>query len=260
MSCREPMRLLLDCEVPYEPGMRAVVPQHYSLSECRCQAVTRHANIISGIAGIPEEVNRRFCSKPKRPNIHESSAVPGHGRSGRGLRGRGGGPARAGTGRGPGQGARLRRQPHRLQGQVRGGAAAHRRLPGPAPRRRGDHRGCRHRGGSRPGRRAGLAVAGRRPPPGGGPGRPATIVPYAAEPANPELRVRACMTANLTLKFVLLYGVPMTALDQAAADITAALAPGELSGLPVHKYPLADIAAAHQAAESAAVGKVIVTL
>jgi NADPH2:quinone reductase len=86
-----------------------------------------------------------------------------------------------------------------------------------------------------------------------------TIVTYAAEPANPELPVRACMTANLTLKFVLLYGVPVEALDQAAADITAALTAGELTGLPVHTFPLAEIAAAHQAAESGAVGKVIVT-
>src|SRR5437763_9055333 len=83
------------------------------------------------------------------------------------------------------------------------------------------------------------------------------IVTYAAEPVDPGLPVRACMTANLTLKFVLLYGVDMAALDQAAADITAALAAGELSELPVHTYPLADIAAAHQAAESGAVGKVI---
>src|SRR5215510_3560511 len=88
----------------------------------------------------------------------------------------------------------------------------------------------------------------------------ATIVTYAAEPANPELPVRACMTANVTLKFVLLYGVPMTTLDQAAADITAALVAGEPTGLPMHRFPLADIAAAHQAAESGAVGKVIVTL
>jgi NADPH2:quinone reductase len=86
-----------------------------------------------------------------------------------------------------------------------------------------------------------------------------TIVTYAAEPADPELPVRACLTANLTLKFVLLYGVPMEALDQAAADITAALTAGELTGLPVHTFPLAEIAAAHQAAESGAVGKVIVT-
>ena len=82
---------------------------------------------------------------------------------------------------------------------------------------------------------------------------------YAAEPADPELPVRACMTANLTLRFVLLYGVPMTALDQAAADISAALVASELTGLPVHRFPLADIAAAHQAAEGGAVGKVIVT-
>ena len=87
----------------------------------------------------------------------------------------------------------------------------------------------------------------------------ATIVTYAAEPADPELPVRACMTANLLLRFVLLYGVPMTALDQAAADITAALIAGELTPLPVHKFPLADIAAAHQAAEGGTVGKVIVT-
>jgi NADPH2:quinone reductase len=87
----------------------------------------------------------------------------------------------------------------------------------------------------------------------------ATIVTYAAEPVDPELPVRACMTANLTLKFALLYGMPPTALDQAVGDITAALVAGALTPLPVHKFPLADIAAAHQAAESGAVGKVIVT-
>jgi NADPH:quinone reductase len=70
--------------------------------------------------------------------------------------------------------------------------------------------------------------------------------------------VRACMTANVVLRFVLLYGVPMTALGQAAAGITATLAAGELSGLPVHAFPLAEIAAAHEAAEGGAVGKVIV--
>ena len=87
----------------------------------------------------------------------------------------------------------------------------------------------------------------------------ATIVTYAAEAANPALPVRACMAANVTLRFVLLYGVPMTVLDQAAADITAALTAGGLTGLPVHRFPLDRIAAAHETAESGAVGKVIVT-
>jgi NADPH2:quinone reductase len=86
-----------------------------------------------------------------------------------------------------------------------------------------------------------------------------TVVTYAAEAADPVLPVRACMTANLILRFVLLYGVPPAALDRAAADITAALATGDLTGLPVHKFPLDAIAAAHEAAESGVVGKVIVT-
>jgi NADPH:quinone reductase len=86
-----------------------------------------------------------------------------------------------------------------------------------------------------------------------------TIVTYAAEPSDPALPVRGCMSANVNLKFVLLYGVAPAALDQAAADITAALAAGDLTGLPVRKFALADIAAAHEAAEAGAVGKVIVT-
>ena len=86
-----------------------------------------------------------------------------------------------------------------------------------------------------------------------------TVVTYAAEPADPVLPVRACMTANVILRFVLLYGVPAAALDRAAADITAALAAGDLTGLPVRKFPLDAIAAAHEAAEAGVVGKIIVT-
>ena len=85
------------------------------------------------------------------------------------------------------------------------------------------------------------------------------IVTYAAEPADPVLPVRACMTANVTLRFILLYGVPRPALRQAAADITAALADGALTELPVHRYGLADIVAAHEAAEAGPLGKVLVT-
>jgi NADPH2:quinone reductase len=86
-----------------------------------------------------------------------------------------------------------------------------------------------------------------------------TIVAYAAEPADPVLPVRACMTANVTLRFILLYGVPRAALRQAAADITAALAEGALTALPVHRFGLSEIVAAHQAAEAGPLGKVVVT-
>jgi NADPH2:quinone reductase len=94
-----------------------------------------------------------------------------------------------------------------------------------------------------------LAVAG-----------PSTVVvAYAADGPDPVLPVRACMTANVTLRFVLLYGVPGQALDTAAADITAAVSAGALTELPARSFPLDEIAAAHEAAESGAVGKVIVT-
>jgi NADPH2:quinone reductase len=86
------------------------------------------------------------------------------------------------------------------------------------------------------------------------------IVTYAAEPADPVLPVRAFMTANVTMRFVLLYGVPRTALRRAAEDITAALADGALTELPVHRFGLADIVAAQEAAEAGPLGKVLVTV
>ena len=88
----------------------------------------------------------------------------------------------------------------------------------------------------------------------------AQIVTYAAERgADPVLPVRACMTANVLLRFVLLYGVPHSVLGAAARDISAAVAEGALTELPVTRFSLADIVAAHEAVEAGVVGKVIVT-
>ena len=56
-----------------------------------------------------------------------------------------------------------------------------------------------------------------------------TVVTYAADGADPVLPVRACMSANVTLRFMLLYGVPAPALDAAVTDITAAVAAGALT-------------------------------
>jgi NADPH:quinone reductase len=89
---------------------------------------------------------------------------------------------------------------------------------------------------------------------------PSTVVVcYAADGENPVLPVRACMSANVTLRFVLLYGFPAAALDAAVAGVTDALAAGALTELPIHRFPLSEIVAAHEAAERGAVGKVIVT-
>jgi NADPH:quinone reductase len=93
-----------------------------------------------------------------------------------------------------------------------------------------------------------LAVSGPR----------TVVVTYAADGPDPVLPVRACMTANVALRFVLLYGVPQPALDAAVAEITAALSRGALTELPVHRFPLSEIAAAHEAAENGVAGKVIV--
>jgi NADPH:quinone reductase len=89
-------------------------------------------------------------------------------------------------------------------------------------------------------------------------GQGGRIVTYAAEPADPVLPVRACMTANVTLRFVLLYAVPADAMDAAAAGITTALADGALTELPVRRFGLDDIVAAQDAVEGGATGKVLV--
>jgi NADPH2:quinone reductase len=86
------------------------------------------------------------------------------------------------------------------------------------------------------------------------------VVTYAATPPDPVLPVRACMSVNVTLRFVLLYTVPETAVDQAAADITNALRAGSLTPLPVHRFRLDDIAAAHEAVEKGVTGKVLIMI
>jgi NADPH:quinone reductase len=91
------------------------------------------------------------------------------------------------------------------------------------------------------------------------PAGPSTVVvTYAADGPDPVIPVRACMTANVVLRFILLYRMPSHALDAAITDITAALTAGALTELPVHRFPLSEITAAHEAAESGVVGKVIV--
>ena len=84
------------------------------------------------------------------------------------------------------------------------------------------------------------------------------IVSYAAEAKDPVLPVRACMTANIVFRFILLYTVPAAAQDQAARDTTAALTAGALTELPTRRFTLDEIVAAQQAVEAGADGKVLV--
>jgi NADPH2:quinone reductase len=89
-----------------------------------------------------------------------------------------------------------------------------------------------------------------------GPG--SQIVTYAAEPADPVLPVRACMNAGAVLRFLMLYAVPPEVLAAAAHDVSAALADGALTELPVTVFGLDDIVAAQEAVRAGAVGKVLV--
>jgi len=86
------------------------------------------------------------------------------------------------------------------------------------------------------------------------------IVDYAAEAADPVLPVRKCMTANVTLRFILLYGIPAEAADQAVRDIGAALTAGALTALPMTRFPLDQIVAAQEAVEAGTGGKVVVEI
>jgi NADPH2:quinone reductase len=86
------------------------------------------------------------------------------------------------------------------------------------------------------------------------------VAVYAADTPDPELPVRACMSANVALRFVLLYGVPVAELHRGVADISAALTAGALTELPVHRFPLEECAAAQDAVQGGAVGKVLLDI
>ena len=93
-----------------------------------------------------------------------------------------------------------------------------------------------------------------------------TIAIYANDGAAPfNVDVRRNMGLNTRYQFVLLYTVGWDRITAAAADINRAIQDdafriGEPAGLPLHRYPLEDTAAAHTAVEQGAVGKVLITV
>jgi NADPH2:quinone reductase len=77
------------------------------------------------------------------------------------------------------------------------------------------------------------------------------------------LPLRPLMALNARLQFILLYTVGEDALRAAAEDVASAVADGALqvgegNGLPLLRYPLEEAAAAHDAVENGAVGKVLI--
>ncbi|MDM7891460.1 NADPH:quinone reductase [Curtobacterium caseinilyticum] len=77
------------------------------------------------------------------------------------------------------------------------------------------------------------------------------------------LPIRPNMSVNARYQFLLLYTIGDQALTAAAEDVTAALRDGVLpvgedAGLPLVRFALEDTAAAHDAVEGDAVGKVLI--
>ncbi|AVT31273.1 NADPH:quinone reductase [Plantactinospora sp. BC1] len=81
--------------------------------------------------------------------------------------------------------------------------------------------------------------------------------------ATLTLPVRPLMVPNVRWQFVLVYTLPAVAKAQAVTDVAAAASSGVLrigaeAGLPLHYYPLDEVAEAHAAVQNSAVGKVLV--
>jgi NADPH2:quinone reductase len=88
----------------------------------------------------------------------------------------------------------------------------------------------------------------------------AVISTYADDGRKPELAVRALMSPNLVLRFVLIYTIPRDDLRAAIEGVSRALRDGALTTLPVHRFPLERAAEAHDAVQGGAVGKVLIDI
>ena len=84
------------------------------------------------------------------------------------------------------------------------------------------------------------------------------IVTYATERTDPVLPTRRLMAANVAIRYVLLYGVPRQELVDAVSWVDRAVRDSALSLLPLHRFSLDEVAAAQDAVERGAVGKVLV--
>lgn len=92
----------------------------------------------------------------------------------------------------------------------------------------------------------------------------ATIASYANDRGGPvTIDVWPSMQLNLRYQWVLIYTMGTDAWRAAGEDIVAALTDGALpigvgAGMPIHRYSLEQTAAAHDAVEGDAVGKVLI--
>ena len=91
-----------------------------------------------------------------------------------------------------------------------------------------------------------------------------TIAIYANDRGEAlTIDIGSSMQLNLRYQFLLLYTAGIDAIRAGAEDVNAAIRDGalpigEAAGLPLHRFTLAQTAAAHEAVENDAVGKVLI--
>jgi len=89
--------------------------------------------------------------------------------------------------------------------------------------------------------------------------KPGTLISiYAADHQDATLPILPLMRANVTLRFVWLYGLPRASLAASAHEVSAALDQGVLTPPRTLHFPLHQVAEAHEAVEQARLGKVLI--
>ncbi len=91
-----------------------------------------------------------------------------------------------------------------------------------------------------------------------GPG--AVVVVFATDGGEATMPVRAPLFKSLTFRFILLYNFGREELERAAREVEWALDDGVLTLPPVTRFPLEDIASAHELQESGPFGRVLLDI
>ena len=87
------------------------------------------------------------------------------------------------------------------------------------------------------------------------------VAAYASDDQpEPTLPFRPFLYKNITVRHVLVFGIPGEAKADAITDITGWLAAGEMKDAVGHRFPFEDAAKAHEAVEQGALGNVVIEI
>jgi len=86
------------------------------------------------------------------------------------------------------------------------------------------------------------------------------VVAYGTSAADHVIPAQFCLTNNISIRFILVYEMFEAEADRAIADISKMLAENRLTHNIAQTFVLENIVAAHEAVETGAVGKVVVTI